>query len=256
MNSREDIAGYWKTKAEQFGDDPTATIRDFNFFYLEIDTICERYLLPEDRVLDVGCGSGYATTEFAKRVRSIVGIDACVRFIKAAQKAQLTGEVRNVEFQTADALKLPFNGGKFDVVISQRTLINLPTRADQAAAVEEIRRVLRPGGKYIMCEVTQQGHGRCNAFRNKFGLNNLKVHWHNLYLDEDNLPTDADSWELIDHIQFGMYEIISRVVHPLLVAPEKPRFDNKINDISRRVSAEFLHLDVPSPRHVYVFAKR
>jgi SAM-dependent methyltransferase len=92
-------------------------------------------------VLDVGCGTARSyAPRLAERARSYVGVDVSAAAVEQAQRAGL--DARVVE----DAAKLPFEDASFDVVTCIEVLEHLFA---PAAAVAEIRRVLRPGGRLV-----------------------------------------------------------------------------------------------------------
>jgi SAM-dependent methyltransferase len=102
-------------------------------------------LLPDARVLDVGCGPGTITADLAARVPSgqVVGIDAASDVLDLArQEASRRGQA-NVRFETANVYQLGFEDGTFDVVHAHQVLQHL---SDPVAALAEMRRVCRPGG--------------------------------------------------------------------------------------------------------------
>lgn len=89
-------------------------------------------------VLDLGCGSGAVTGELVRRCGGRVVAMDCHRPALANQAALPTG----ARLVCGDAGKLPFGPATFDLVFAQFTLLWL----DAAAALDEIRRVLQPGG--------------------------------------------------------------------------------------------------------------
>ena len=103
--------------------------------------------LPADaRVLDVGCGSGWATRLMAENATSgrVVGIDIADEMIKLA--IETSTSFANVEFQVASAEKLPFSDGEFTHAFSMESLYYY---ADMLSALREIKRVLGPGGRFV-----------------------------------------------------------------------------------------------------------
>ncbi|RCG30074.1 class I SAM-dependent methyltransferase [Sphaerisporangium album] len=99
-----------------------------------------------DSVLDVGCGTGYATLVAARRASRghVVGVDLSAPMLERA-RADAAGEgVGNVRFERGDAQVHPFPDGAFDVVISRGGVMFF---ADPVAAFANIRRALRPGGR-------------------------------------------------------------------------------------------------------------
>ncbi|MCA1192937.1 methyltransferase domain-containing protein [Saccharopolyspora sp. 6V] len=98
-------------------------------------------LTPGAAVLDVGCGPGTITHDFAERVAPghVTGVDNAAEIVEQAS----AGAPANTEFQVADVYALPFADGSFDVVHAHQVLQHL---TDPVAALREMRRVCRPGG--------------------------------------------------------------------------------------------------------------
>ena len=90
------------------------------------------------RVLDAGCGAGWGTALLAREAEA-VGVDLSPAAIAAARREH--GE--EAEFAEGDLGALPFGEAAFDAVVCFEALTHL---ADPAAALAELRRVLRPGG--------------------------------------------------------------------------------------------------------------
>ena len=106
---------------------------------------------PGDRVLDVGCGPGFFVTELAERVGpsgSVVGVDLSRDMLAVARKR--AERHANVELLESSATPLPFEGGSFDRALSVQVLEYVE---DVAAALAELRRVLRPGGRLVVWDV-------------------------------------------------------------------------------------------------------
>jgi SAM-dependent methyltransferase len=99
---------------------------------------------PDQVLLDFGCGSGAQALLFAHQVGRVVGVDVVpghVRALQAAARAQgVAGRTAAVLY---DGDRLPLADASVDVVISCEVLEHV---ADEATALREIRRVLRPGG--------------------------------------------------------------------------------------------------------------
>lgn len=97
-------------------------------------------LQPDDRVLDLACGTGDLLFAAAGRARTAVGLDITHRML------QLARSKRAARLVTGDMLALPFPDASFTVVTTGYGLRNVP---DLPAAIAEIRRVLEPGGRLL-----------------------------------------------------------------------------------------------------------
>ena len=102
-------------------------------------------LRPGHDLLDVGCGPGTITIDLATRVAPgrVVGIDRADDVIAQATAAAAEQGVENVRFDTGDVYALDLGDASFDVVHAHQVLQHL---TDPVAALEEMRRVLRPDG--------------------------------------------------------------------------------------------------------------
>jgi len=242
--SRNERAEYVrKIYEERDGLGTYSTSRDFNLRELEISFIAKH--LVTGRVLDIGCGNGYTLLSLAKRFESnLCGLDFSPNMVDSARKltAKFAAELRCIpEFRVCDVRSLPFNDDSFDCVISERCLLNLPSREDQYQTIREVHRVLRDGGVYLMVEGTEDGLSRLNHVREQVGLDPIPSvapdNASSLKFHEKEISEFLEQMFEIETTQyFGTYYLISRVVHPLLVQPEPPRFDAKINTIARKVA--------------------
>lgn len=257
----ENVKQFWEETAARFQTDPRGMIRDVYFQQLEIDAI-RKLIRGKQKVLDMGCGNGFATLHYSQDVGHITGVDYCAGWIAAAQqlRAQFPDEnvkLRdNIEFQVGNILELPFADGEFDVVICERVLINLPSWELQQQALGELHRVLQKGGLFICVEVTEEGHAAVNAYRTRFGLEGLERYWHNLYLKEGVFLEHMRQHFSLQGIQrFGMYQFLSKVVHPLLVAPEQPKFESRFNEIARNIAQHVPEFEDCGHQVMFVFEK-
>jgi arsenite methyltransferase len=113
-------------------------------------------LEPGERVLDVGSGAGTDSLVAAQMVGSegrVTGIDMTPEMLARARAAATELGAENVEFVEAEAERLPFPDGSFDVVISNGVIDLVP---DKDAVFAELSRVLRPGGRIQIADVTIQ----------------------------------------------------------------------------------------------------
>lgn len=238
-----------KKRYEEFAlsADYNTTASDYQLRELEIDTGSD-YMYDGCKVLDVGCGLGYAAIQYATRKKvEVHGLDYAENMVKTAKelfeknKPELQG---SVNFLHGSVTEIPFADNSFDVVTSSRCLMALLDWELQKKALKEIHRILKPGGVLVLMEGTFEGLERLNSMRGQFGLDAIdasgKDRLLTLKFHEPQLLNYCKA--LYEHEttkRFGMYYFLTRVVQPLLVAPDKPSYDHKINKIAREICRQF-----------------
>lgn len=107
---------------------------------------------PRDSVLDVGSGlGGPARLLAAEYGCDVTGIDLSSEFVDvAARLTRRAGLSEFVRFRQGDALHLPFGDETFDHAVTQHVAMNI---ADRARLYAEVRRVIRPGGRFALYDV-------------------------------------------------------------------------------------------------------
>ena len=106
---------------------------------------------PGERILDVGCGPGFYAAEILEEVGeggSVVGVDTSAAMLGVAAN-RVKGRP-NADFRQGDATVVPVEDGEFDAALSVQVLEYV---ADPTAALREMRRALRPGGRVVIWDV-------------------------------------------------------------------------------------------------------
>lgn len=127
-------------------------------------------ITARQRVLDVGCGTGYTACYLASRHRArVVGLDISLAGVRQARRRALrSGLGDQVALLQADAHQLPFSAGHFDAVIVESVL----TFCEIPRVLAEVHRVLRGGGIIASNELALTGPPpvELNAILDKLGL--------------------------------------------------------------------------------------
>ena len=126
--------------AARYGEaDPYSS--SFAYSRKRLDQFLDHYLPPTEaglRLLDVGCGTGHQLMRWSAAGYDVGGVDGSDAMLEEAR-----GNNPGVELQLADVQELPFADASFDRVTSIEVLRYLP---DPRRSIEEMARVLRPGG--------------------------------------------------------------------------------------------------------------
>jgi len=129
------------------------------------------HLVKGKAVLDAACGEGYGSALLATTAAAVTGVDRSADAIRHASERY---PAKNLHFQAADCLELPFATASFDCVVSFETLEHL---ADHDGLLREFRRVLRPGGFLLLSSPDKAVYSEKMQNRNEF-------HVRELYRDE------------------------------------------------------------------------
>jgi arsenite methyltransferase len=106
---------------------------------------------PAGRILDVGCGPGFYCAELAEEVGpqgSVVGVDSSPAMLQLGARRCAGHE--GVELRQADAVSLPVDDGSFDAALCVQVLEYV---RDPTAALAEMHRALRPGGRVVVWDI-------------------------------------------------------------------------------------------------------
>lgn len=233
--STEEISQYWDSKAEALKTDPSATMKDVILRSMEIEAIKSR-LRAEDILLDVGGGNAFAGCQWAGKCRSVKVTDFSGKMIECARQAITESGLGNISAEVASVLDIGAYAGKYSAVSCVRCLINLPAEKDQLAAVDQLAGSLQPGGRLFLIEGLSETFSAMNQARQAMQLPAIELDWHNRLLSRDTLEARLSEQLTIDErVDFGEYYFLSRVIHPLLAAPEEPAFKGRCNVIAREL---------------------
>lgn len=158
-------------------------------------TIALARLVPGERVLEVGCGTGEIAVRAKARTGptgSVAGIDPSPEIITVARQKAARANL-DIDYRVAGAEALPFADATFDVVLSSLMMHHLPEDV-KPRALAEIRRVLKPSGRLLVVDFTEPTSR----------LGRLQPVW----LVHRRLPSDVrDLPELLEAAGFAAVEV-------------------------------------------------
>ncbi len=234
MSDRKKIHEFWNSRAN-LGS--CAGTKDTISKSLEIEAI-NQYVQDGMKVLDVGCGNGVTAVELSQRhAIDLQGFDYAEKMIKAA-KESLKGKILKGKcvFFIHDLKDVGALQGSFHLVYTERALINLQSWEEQESTIRSILCLLKPSGRYLMCENSQDALDRLNALRTQVGLDDISPPWHNRYFREaqvENILVADVKLECIENFA-STYYIFSRVVNAWLSKREgkEPTYDAAVNKLA------------------------
>jgi len=124
--------------------------------------ILSQYISNGDIVLDLGCGNGRSLEILKEKKIDYFGLDVSKKLIEIAKK-----KYPQNRFEVGDILKLPYPDNFFDKVLAIRILHHIPSKEFQLQALQEIKRILKPGGLLILTV--------WNAWGSKYKINLLRM---------------------------------------------------------------------------------
>lgn len=225
----DEIRAHWQDWATKYGTELRATTKTSTVKSLEIDALTRaiRSIATEIglelRILEMGCGNGQNCLALAESFPSatITGVDFITEMVDAANTLKKEKGVldSNVLFQEGNVLELNLPDASFDIVFTDRCLINLNTDSLQQQAIRSLSRKLKYGGFLLMIENSQQTYDAQNLARTIVGLNPRTPAEFNHFFNEDVLrpflPT-ADL-QLLDVEDFlSLHDIVLYVLLPMI----------------------------------------
>jgi ubiquinone/menaquinone biosynthesis C-methylase UbiE len=113
--------------------------------------------------LDVACGPGIITVPLASRAREVVAFDLTLEMLSKAQQRCASAGARNVTFREGSATKIPFEDRSFDTVVTRLSIHHFEY---PRVALDEIWRVLKPGGTFVVADVVSSEVPEKSALQN------------------------------------------------------------------------------------------
>jgi len=227
------VNNHYDDEVKFFGSTAQCTMPDLFIRNLEIEKILSsiKNLSGEKtsnlKILEIGCGNGYVLEKISKKIKAeYTGVDINKKMIDLAKKRKL----KNVNFLVDDILKTKLKVNAFDIIFTERCLINLLQWKLQKTSLLKIHKLLKKNSHFIMLEGFEDGLKKLNSARNSLGLENINSAWHNLYFDKKQLENEIKGKFVNGLIKksskiaydnfLSSYYFGSRVLYPALI-PKK-----------------------------------
>jgi SAM-dependent methyltransferase len=156
-------------QADSFAGSPAMSLAE------TLDAVVE--LVPEDgaaRWAELACGPGLIARAMAPRVGSVLGLDLTPAMIEKARAEAAEAGVENVSFELGDATALDLPDDSFDGAITRFSLHHIPA---PIRVLEEMRRVVRPGGYVIVADHVTDDDGGAAAWHEEIERLRDPSHW-------------------------------------------------------------------------------
>jgi ubiquinone/menaquinone biosynthesis C-methylase UbiE len=225
----DSIRQHWQDWARQYGTGLRATTKASSAKAMELDALSralsaiEKLTEGDLRVLEVGCGNGQNCVNLleAHPRASITGIDFIGEMIEAANtvKAEKGIPDKRLVFQIGNVLELSLPRASYDVIFTDRCLINLNSDILQHKAIAALAELLKSGGHLLMIENCRQTYDAQNQARELVGLPKRIPAEFNHFLDETTLLPFLPSVGLeVLHIEdfISLHDLVLYVLVPMV----------------------------------------
>jgi ubiquinone/menaquinone biosynthesis C-methylase UbiE len=178
--NQDQVKKYWEDRAKSHPEGQKTTM-DVSLREIEYRNLRKQILLNQPKtVLDVGCGDGKTTIRLAKDFPGIYfyGMDFSGSMILEAERS--IGDFDNIEFKVGDILN-PISDISFDLIFTNRCLINLTSWELQLLAIQNMKKLLNFKGILILIENIFESQEKFNCFRTAVGLHKIPIREHNLF---------------------------------------------------------------------------
>ena len=209
IHNNKEVLDYWN-------EPEVESMYDKHLLNSEIRLISKR-IPPGAKILDAGCGEAEGSIVYSSIPGTTVhAVDFSETRLQKARE-RLSGR-KNILCKQVDFLGQYELDHDYDVVVSQRFLINLMEWKLQQQVLLDLVSRLKQGGHLLMLEGSKQGVNSLNEFRKAFGLEPIPVKWHNLFFDDLTLIDfmQEHSMTLVEEDGLGTYFLLTRGIRPVL----------------------------------------
>ncbi len=226
MSDNRSLVDVWNS--QYINSDDTA-LKDKNYFDLEVNAIIEQIMkyiqtnnITSLNILELGSGTGLLSS----LINYILSQnDVChyfytgVDFSNVAVKKSNDRNILHSKFIQNDFISFfENNTKKFDIIISQRSIMALMDDESHIKLLKLLKNSLSDDGIGIFSESTKQSFEKIQKLRKELSLPPLEKVWHSCYLDENIFKTIFSSFDIFDFS--STYWLITRVIYPYFEEPK------------------------------------
>ena len=257
--NKDQIYDFWLNRLRSIESESQVCTNDVALDELETQQILSR-ITPNSTVLEIGCGIGllYQKLVESTALTEYVGTDVVHEFIEVCRRKRRNDNDRFFQLDMTEVNSETFNK-KFDFIISKRAIQNITDRDAQIRVIEAFGKHLTYGGKLVLVESSAEAQENLNRERVKYGLDELKTPFHNLFFDDGLIQKyKFKNVKLIaiDNFSSDFY-FITRVIYARLAneyLKDKPSYDHPLQKIALTMSPKNVTTDF-SQIKCYVFEK-
>ena len=225
----DQIKEHWDNLAKKYATDLKSTTKTPTIKKLEINAISKTIQSlnlnhnQPTKILEVGCGNGHNLFSLSEQISNanLTGIDYSSQMIDNARQLNQDKKSPPINFFVGNILELSDNKDlkqEYDIVFTDRCIINLNTVERQLKAIENLHKKLCVGGHLIILENFLNSYGNQNFCRQALGLKKRTPDKYNLFIDEKEFikfTTGRLNLELIEANSFGsLHDLMLYVLLP------------------------------------------
>ena len=225
-----------ETWENQYSEKNDTAIKDKPFFELEVKTIkreVENFSKGKDNlsILELGCGTGFLASELIKdSLKDIkytyTGVDLSKNAIEISKSRKLS----KAFFLEIDFFKFfEKSAKKFDLIISQRSIMALLKKDEQIKLLKLINSRLTKNGVGLFTECLYESSQKINEYRKQLGIKPFEKVWHSRYLRIEEIKKIFPKFEIIDFC--STYWLITRIIYPYF---EEPKHNTKLAQVASK----------------------
>lgn len=151
VNDENQVKDYFDQIAPQYNEQRRIVygdaLREIIFSQIKIE--------KEDKVADIGAGTGYLTLELAKKAAQVIAVDNSFQMLSVAREEAVKANLANIRFMEGNAEELPIDDDTVDLVYANMLLHHVN---DPLQVFKEMFRILKPGGKVMVTDITEHEH--------------------------------------------------------------------------------------------------